>query len=144
MFRSRNQGIRRGNSTGRSPQKGRANCLSGRGLFRRHRDSETSGQRVPIRRCRCVCGWTYRGALYPILSGKLHEAAARHSRNRDEVPVRKTATLPLMILFAAIALTGCPRHEQKKEAAPVTQTIAPAAARPDTAGTTDAMTQTVE
>lgn len=49
-----------------------------------------------------------------------------------------------MILFAAIALTGCPRHEQKKEAAPVTQTIAPAAARPDTAGTTDAMTQTVE
>jgi hypothetical protein len=48
-----------------------------------------------------------------------------------------------MILFAAIALTGCPRREQKQEAAPATQTIAPAAARPDTAGT-DAMTQTVE
>jgi len=57
--------------------------------------------------------------------------------------VRKTATLPLMILFAAIALTGCPRREQKTDTAPVTQTIAPAAARPDTAGT-DAMTQTVE
>jgi hypothetical protein len=58
--------------------------------------------------------------------------------------VRKTATLPLMILFAALALAGCPRREQKKETTPATtQTIAPAAARPDTAGT-DAMTQTVE
>lgn len=49
-----------------------------------------------------------------------------------------------MILFAALALTGCPRREQKKETtSATTQTIAPAAARPDTAGT-DAMTQTVE
>lgn len=48
-----------------------------------------------------------------------------------------------MILFAALALPGCPRREQKQETTTVTQTIAPAAARPDTAGT-DAMTQTVE
>ena len=51
--------------------------------------------------------------------------------------------LPLSLLLAAIALTGCPRHEQKQESAPTTQTIAPAAAKPDTTGT-DAMTQTVE
>jgi hypothetical protein len=70
-------------------------------------------------------------------------SGARITRSK-EGRVKKTATLPMMILFAALALTACPRHEQKHDAgAATTQTIAPAAARPDTAGT-DAMTQTVE
>jgi hypothetical protein len=52
--------------------------------------------------------------------------------------------LPLLFLVAAIVFAACPRHEQQQRSAqPQTQTIAPAAAKPDTSGT-DAMTQTVE
>lgn len=59
----------------------------------------------------------------------------------DEVSVKKTFLLSIVMTTAAFIAAGC--HREQKTNVPVTQTIAPVAAQPAPTGT-DAMTQTVE
>lgn len=57
----------------------------------------------------------------------------------------KKALTPLAVLFLAVMMPACHRGGAKNGAQGVTtQTIAPAAAKPDATGSGDAMTQTVD
>jgi uncharacterized lipoprotein YajG len=61
-----------------------------------------------------------------------------------EVQVRKLSTLLALLLLVSSLSTACTKERKQTGTQQQTQTIAPAAAKPDQSGTNDALTQTVE
>lgn len=57
--------------------------------------------------------------------------------------MKKNVLFLLSLCVVLLALAACPRRQDAPKSGTVTQTIAPAAAKPDTTGT-DALTQTVD